>query len=140
ATAGMNETWTIKVKNLGPSDNAGYTVKDVLASGTTYVSSTGGCANASGTVTCTSSGLANGVTDTFTITVHISSGYTDVADLANTASIHTNATSDPAAGNDSSTSHTQVNRSADLVFTYTALFRSATAGMNETWTIKVKNL
>ena len=53
------------VKNLGPSDNAGYTVKDVLASGTTYVSSTGGCANASGTVTCTSSGLANGVTDTY---------------------------------------------------------------------------
>ena len=79
ATAGTNEAYTVTVQNLGPSDSAGYSVKDILASGTTYVSSTGGCANASGTVTCTSSALVAGGTDTFTITVHIGSDYTDVS-------------------------------------------------------------
>jgi len=103
ATAGNDITYSVNVKNQGPSDNAGYTLKDVLAAGTTYVSSSAGCANASGTVTCTSTGLSNGSDETWTITAHISSGYTDGGDLANTASIDTNATGDSVSGNDSDT-------------------------------------
>ena len=61
ATAGTDETFTITVDNLGPSDNAGYTLTDVVPAGTTYVSSTGGCAESLGTVTCTSAGLAHGL-------------------------------------------------------------------------------
>ena len=51
-------TYTIKVENLGPSDNAGFTLSDALATGTSYVSSSTDCVNAAGTVTCTSAGLA----------------------------------------------------------------------------------
>jgi hypothetical protein len=63
----------------------------VLAAGTSFVSASSGCANASGTVTCTSSGLTAGSNETWTITAHISSGYADGGDLANTASIDTSA-------------------------------------------------
>ena len=53
ATAGTDETFTVKVKNLGPSDNAGYTLTDPVPAGTTFVSSSAGCAQSAGTVTCT---------------------------------------------------------------------------------------
>ncbi|MBI3648216.1 MAG: DUF11 domain-containing protein, partial [Actinobacteria bacterium] len=42
ATAGTDETYTITVKNQGPSDNAGYTLKDVLPAGTSFVSASAG--------------------------------------------------------------------------------------------------
>src|SRR5204862_508945 len=95
--------------------------------------------NTSGTVTCTSAGLASGSSVTWTITVHISAAYANSTDLANTASIATNATSDPDTSNNSSTSHTIVNRSADLKVTKTAA-ATATAGNDLTYTIKVENL
>src|SRR5581483_2616225 len=71
-TAGTDETYTITVHNNGPSDAGAYTVTDAVPFGTTFVSASTGCALASGTVTCSSTGLAFGATDqTFTITVHV---------------------------------------------------------------------
>ncbi len=55
ATAGTDETWTVKVENTGPSDNAGYTLRDTLASGTSFVSAPG-CTFSSGEVACTGAG------------------------------------------------------------------------------------
>src|SRR5207247_2424123 len=58
ANAGDNLAYTITVHNGGPSDNVGFTLTDVLPTGTTFVSATSpACANSAGTVTCTSSGL-----------------------------------------------------------------------------------
>src|SRR5207248_371529 len=138
ATAGTDVTSTITATNHRPSDNAGFTVTDALAPGTTFVSASPGCANASGTVTCTSSGLALGGSTAWTITAHIASGYGDGSDLANTAQIRTNATSDSNPANDTSTTHTQVSRSADLAVTKTA-DPTAIAGTDTTFTISVKD-
>ena len=91
--AGTNLTYTITVENLGPSENFGYTLTDLVPAGTSYAGSTGGCAESLGTVTCTSSGLADGAIDTFTlIHDHIGLNYANGANLANTAAIATNAT------------------------------------------------
>src|SRR5439155_759537 len=101
-------------KDNGPSDNARYFLSDALPGGTSFVSASPACTESSGTVTCTSSGLAAGDSESFTITVHVSAGYAEGGDLANTASIASNATADSTPGNDSSTSHTTVHTSADL--------------------------
>src|SRR5205823_3235789 len=114
AIAGTDTTFTISVKDNGPSDNAGYSLSDALPAGTSFVSASPACTESSGTVTCTSSGLAAGDSESFTITVHVSAGYAEGGDLANTASIASNATADSTPGNDSSTSHTTVHTSADL--------------------------
>src|SRR5207249_7305069 len=44
ATAGTALTYTITATNHGPSDNAGFAITDAVPAGTSYVSSTGGCA------------------------------------------------------------------------------------------------
>src|SRR5204863_5957356 len=114
--------------------------KDVLPANTSYVSSSAACPNASGTVTCTSSGLAAGASVTYTIVVHVSPSFADGGTLTNTAAIDTNNTSDPVAANNSATEATQVNTSADLQVTKTASPDPGTAGTDETFTVKVKNL
>jgi uncharacterized repeat protein (TIGR01451 family) len=141
ATAGTDETFTITVTNQGPSDNAGYTLTDVLPADTTFVSASGACADSdpSGTVTCTSTGLAAGASDVFTITVHIASGFTDGGTLSNTAAIATNATPDPDSSNDSATSTTTVNRSADVADLKVDTEDPVTAGTSLTYTIIVTN-
>src|SRR5204863_38247 len=114
ATAGTDETFTLKVENLGPSDSAGYTLTDVLPTGTSFVSASAGCANASGTVTCSAASLGAGSTDTYTVVAHISPSFTDGGTLSNTASLTAESTSDPAAGNNSSSTTTTVDTQADL--------------------------
>ncbi len=94
---------TIKVTNNGPADNDGFTVTDELPIEVTFVSATTpDCVHAAGTVTCTSAGLADGDSVTWTITVR--------ADLMpgaiNTATIATTETTDPNAANDSDSSQT----------------------------------
>src|SRR5439155_1127829 len=126
ATAGTDETFTVTVENLGPSDNAGYTVSDAVPAGTTFASASSGCSEsagivsctsgglAAGTITCTSPGLANGDSVTWTVVVHIRSGYVAGSDLSNTASIATNATADQNAANDTSTATVKVKAQANV--------------------------
>jgi len=141
ATPGSTETFTINVKNVGPSDNGGYSLTDNVPPGTTFVSASTGCTQSSGTVTCTSSGLTPGATDTYTVVVQISSGFADGGTLTNTAAITTNPTTDPDHTNDSSTSTTTVTRKADLSVTKTDGVTSVTAGdgVTRTYTITVTN-
>ena len=139
ATAGTDETFTVTVKNLGPSINAGYTVTDAVPAGTTFVSASAGCAFASGTVTCTSAGLANGGTDTYTVVVHISSNYANGTSLSNTASIGSSATSDPNPGNNSDTATATVNRAADLADLKVAEPNPVIAGNTLTYKVTVTN-
>jgi uncharacterized repeat protein (TIGR01451 family) len=104
-----DETFTVTVKNLGPSANAGYTLGDVVPAGTSFVSASSGCNyDGSSTVTCTSSGLAFGATETFTITVHVAADYPHNTKLSNTASIASTATPDSVSADDSSTATVDV--------------------------------
>src|SRR4029079_2927596 len=141
-TAGTDETFTVKVKNLGPSDSAGYTVSDPVPTGTSYVSSSAGCSfdSVNNKVDCSAASLAYNATDTYTIVVHISPSFANGGPLRNPATRPAEATADPANGNNSSTSNTTVNRSADLQVTKTASPDPGTAGTDETFTVKVKNL
>jgi uncharacterized repeat protein (TIGR01451 family) len=139
ATAGNNITYSLKVTNNGPSDNAGYTLKDVLAAGTSFVSASSGCANASGTVTCTSSGLTAGSNETWTITAHISSGYADGGDLGNTASIDTSATADSVPGNTQLHLATRPSAVTPTCRWEKTAPATATAGNNITYSLKVTN-
>ena len=102
---GQNVTFTLTVRNDGPSAASGIAVTDALPSGWTYVSATASgytCANASNTVTCTRSAtMTSGTQETLTI---VASAPTDVAatgtSYTNTFSI-ASSTPDPTAGNNS---------------------------------------
>ncbi len=75
---------------------------------------------------------------TWTITVHIAP-LRRRRHLSNTAAIATNTTTDPVPANDTSTATATVNRSADLAVPKTASPDPATAGTDETYTVKVTN-
>src|SRR5438093_431330 len=106
---------------MGPSYNAGHTIKDPLPAGTTFVSASAGCANNAGTVECTSSGLAAGADESFTIPVHVSAGY-PWTQLSNTATISTanTPTANPTLSLHDALPIFAVNASADLKVTKTA--------------------
>src|SRR5207245_628970 len=117
-------------------DSAGYTLTDNDPAGTSFVSAPG-CSHAAGAVTCSSTGLTAGSTDTYTITVHINSNFADGGTLSNTASLTAESTSDPDLTNNSATSTTTVNRSADLQVTKTALPAPGTAATDEVFIAKL---
>ena len=136
--AGSNLTYTVKVTNLGPSDNSGFTLSDPLPAGTSFVSATSpDCVHSAGTVTCTSAGLAAGANVTWTIVVSVASSVADGSTLSNTASIATNNTTDPVAANNSDTETTAVIARADLQVEKSDSPDPVIAGSNLTYTVKV---
>jgi uncharacterized repeat protein (TIGR01451 family) len=99
-TPGTDVAYTITVTNQGPAANTGFTVTDVLPSGTTFVSAPG-CSFAGNTVTCTSAGLPLNGAALWTVTVHTDANRTGC--LTNTAIIATSNTADVNQANNSST-------------------------------------
>lgn len=103
---GSNLTYTITVKNSGPSMATAVSLVDTLPPETTFVSASSGCANVLGTVTCSLGDLAaNDITNvTIVVTVNpcqggatnmatVSSATTDT-DLANNSVTVTNTITD----------------------------------------------
>src|SRR5204862_131783 len=95
------------------------------------------------TVTCSSSGLTAsgaGSSVTWSLTLEIGRASCRERVLATTASIATHVTFDPdtSAASNSSTNHTTVSRSADLVISKTGP-ATATAGTNISYSITVTN-
>lgn len=147
ATAGTNITYNITVTNNGPSDAASVTMADTLPPNTTFVSETQPtgpafiCSNppsgGTGTVSCSIAALTSGTTATFAITVQISPA-APVGPSSNTATV--TSTSDPNAGNNSSTAVTQINAAlADLSITKTPSPGPYGTGLQVTYTIVVAN-
>ncbi len=104
-TVGSNLTYTLTVTNNGPDAAAGVAMTDTLPAGVTFVSAGAGCTNASGTVTCTIGGLANGANAARTIVVTPTVANPS---LSNTATA-TATTTDPVPANNSATASTVVN-------------------------------
>ncbi len=140
--AGSNGTYTLTVTNNGPATTSGTTtVTDVLPAGETYVLASGtgwACGNASGTVTCTSTGsIASGNSfPAITLTVAVST--TAANSINNTATVANNTLFDNISSNNSSTDATTVLNATDLQITkiHSGNF---SAGANAAYTLTVKN-
>jgi uncharacterized repeat protein (TIGR01451 family) len=105
-TVGSNLTYTITVKNNGPSGATGVTMTDPLPATVTFVSATPSQGNCTGTatVTCNLGSLSNSASATVTIVVTP----TQAGGISNTASVTGNE-ADPVASNNSATQPTTVN-------------------------------
>lgn len=81
-------TWTIAYANYGGAPAAGVVVSDTLPAGFTFVSCTGGCSQASGTVTWAVGGVAAGASGSVTVTATSANPFTDANPASNTASVN----------------------------------------------------
>ncbi|MGH2711995.1 MAG: hypothetical protein ACRDH9_12435 [Actinomycetota bacterium] len=118
AFAGETLTYTIEVRNNGPSTAVDARVIDMLPSGVTYQSDTDTCVEGpSGTLTCSFGELDPGDSETFSITVFIARDlvYNNGAPITitNTATADSD-TEDPDASNDQRIEDTLVKAKADL--------------------------
>jgi uncharacterized repeat protein (TIGR01451 family) len=133
---GTDETYTLAVKNNGPDTAENVTVSDVLPSEATYVSSSSGCTQAGGTVTCSATSIAPAATQTFTITTHLAGSLAHCP--SNTATV-TSSTVDPDPTNNSSTVCPPFKQKADLQVQKLASTATVTAGGQVMYTLVVNN-
>lgn len=113
---GKTITYTVTVKNNGPSSTtSSVTLTDTLPPTTSVTAPPTNCSGSS-TVTCTISSLAVGAEKVFTITANVPSNVTGA--LTNTAVVTTSGSdSDPNNANNTETTNTDVNLTADLKVT-----------------------
>jgi uncharacterized repeat protein (TIGR01451 family) len=137
AVPGDQLTYTLSVKNNGPTFASNVSVTDPLPAGLTFVSASPGCTFAAGTVTCLRPTLVNGATANFDVVVLVASSLR--TPIANTATV-TSPDTDPTPGNNTSTATVPVDPSADLSIAKSALPNPAFAGQNVTYTLAVTNI
>ncbi|MFF9589680.1 DUF6923 family protein, partial [Streptomyces sp. NPDC014646] len=99
---GTPVTYTLTVKNNGPGNSSGYTIKDVVPAPLTNVStSTPGCTVAGNTVTCVGGRTLAGVENTITITADSPASMTEP--VTNTSTVVANEEDPTPDNNESST-------------------------------------
>jgi uncharacterized repeat protein (TIGR01451 family) len=133
---GTDETYTLEVENHGPDTARNVRVSDTLPSEASYVSSSSGCVQAGGTVTCTAASIAPGASATFTITTRLASSLAHCP--ANTATV-TSATADPNSANNASTACPPLHPKANLTVSKLASTTVAPAGGQVMYTLVVNN-
>jgi large repetitive protein len=136
--AGTNATFTVLVKNNGPSDTVDAKVVDALPPGVTFVStsSAGWTCTGATTVTCTQGPIVTGATATVDLLVAIASDATGT--LSNSATV-SSATPDLTPANNTATDGpTPLLTSADLLVTKVHA-GTLVAGTTTTYTIAVSN-
>ena len=84
--AGENVTYTVTVKNIGPSVDDNIVMTDTLPPGVTFVSASAGCTESGGVVTCPVGTQIPGQMASFDITVETDSSLADGTILNNSAS------------------------------------------------------
>jgi uncharacterized repeat protein (TIGR01451 family) len=145
--AGQNLTYTIVVTNNGVSDAQGVSLSDIIPPNTTFVSlsSPAGWSNTTppvggtGTATSTRATLAAGSgPQTFTLIVKADDAAPNASTITNTAVVAAT-TPDPNGTNNSDSSSSTVNATADVTVDKTASSDSAFPGQNLTYTIIVSN-
>ncbi len=146
--AGNDLTYSIKVKNNGPTDSANVTMDDTVTAPMTFVSITPAAGwscptqpgvGTSGAIQCTKATMTAGESGTFTLVVHVPSNVLPGTNLSNTATISSpGADTDP--DNNTSTKTTLVQAQADMEITKTASPDPIViAGTDLTYMITLKN-
>jgi uncharacterized repeat protein (TIGR01451 family) len=141
---GTDATYTITVSNAGDAAAASASLIDTLAGTTTFVSlsAPGGWScttpaiGAGGSVTCSHLSVAPAASAVFTLVVHVDPSAT--GSVVNTAMVST-ASLDASPANDSATSTSTLDESADVGVTVTDAPDPATAGTDLTSTVIVTN-
>jgi uncharacterized repeat protein (TIGR01451 family) len=112
-TEGDEYSYDLTVTNNGPADATDVVVVDPLPGNTTFVSADAGCAEASGTVTCTVGSLAAGDSAMLSITVVAGSAGSAISNSATVSAFQV----DPDPSNNTSTAATELNHNptCDLV-------------------------
>lgn len=140
-------TYTLVIRNNGPSVASNVTVRDPLPTGTAFTSlnapgltCTTPAVGAAGDVVCTTATLAVGATATLTLVVQTSPTLVDGAVITNAAAVRSD-TIDLVPANNTDTEPTTVaaGTSADLSITKTDLADPVIAGANVTYTLTVRN-
>ncbi|OYO17574.1 hypothetical protein CGZ94_01350 [Enemella evansiae] len=137
-TAGAPVSWTIEVRNAGPSTARTVTVADQLPAGLVggrvLLPNGQPCADPSN---CAIGDLTPGQTVTLTVTGTIAPDYADTT-IRNSASVAT-PTADPDGGNNDATSVVTVNRDANLSISKALTTGPLVPGTQESYTITVRN-
>jgi uncharacterized repeat protein (TIGR01451 family) len=136
AVPGESETFTLSVKNKGPSPAREATVSDPLPAGVTFVSADTGCNLAGGTVTCAAGTLDPGASKSFKVVTKVV-GSLDHA-IENTATVHS-PTPDPEPGNNEEKIVVPIKGKADLSLTKTPAAKTVKVGGQIMYTLVVKN-
>ena len=140
AVPGTTETYTLRVTNNGPSRATNVRVTDQLPPGVTAESTSAGCGQLGGMVTCSAGTLDAGDSRTFTVTTTISSAASGCAELTNTARV-TSDTPDGDPSNDSASVCPPLRGVAGLSLRKTPSVTELPAGGGSvTYTLVVENL
>jgi large repetitive protein len=147
ATAGSNATYTVTVRNDGPTEALSVTLTDAVPANTTFVSATqtGGpdficttpAPGATGTITCTIVSLAADTQATFDFVVNISPSAPDGTVVTNTAVV-ASATPDPDTTDQTASTNTTVGTGADVSISKSGP-ATVTSGSDITYTVTVVN-
>ena len=138
--AGTGFSYTVTVNNIGPSDAALVALTDVLPSEVVFVSAVpdqGSCSELAGTMTCDLGTIADGSSVDVVIAVTVPAGQAATT-VTNDASVST-ATSDPNAGNDSTSEDTTIATSADVSVSKVDSADPVLAGTGFSYTVTVAN-
>ncbi len=134
---GRDFTYTLVVRNDGPSPATGVSLRDTLPTGVTFVSSTPGaptCTEFGGAITCSLGDLASGATTTVLVVVN-----PQIAQLITNSATVTGNETDPVSANDAVSETTTVIDGADLSVTKNATPTPVTAGHDLLYTVTVTN-
>jgi len=135
--AGQNATFTIGVRNTGPSSAVNVSVADTLPAGMTLVSASGAGWDCTALV-CSRDSLAPGAGPDITVVARVSPSVPGASSLRNTATV---STSSPESDPDNNTDRSDITTvtEADLGITKTHAGGSTTAGEMVTFTMPVRN-